>query len=74
MVFADSGEFAFEVGGYFGRADVEFEEFMALVLVVVDIAVIAFGTDGGFDGFGYVILEVILVDFDPDHGAKERRD
>jgi hypothetical protein len=74
VVIADSGEFAFEVGGDFGRADVEFEQFMVLVLVVVDIAVIAFGTDGGFDGFGDVILEVILVDFDPDHGTKERRD
>jgi hypothetical protein len=43
---------------------------MVLVLVIVDIAVIAFGTDGGFDSFGDVILEVILVDFHPDHGAK----
>ena len=70
MVIADSGEFAFEVGGYFGRADVEFEQFMVLVLVIVDIAVIAFGTDGRFDCFGDVLLKVILIYFHPDHSTK----
>lgn len=34
---------------------------------------IAFRANGSFNGFANVIFEVILINFDPDHGAEKGR-